>query len=210
MRQRRLTLLTIILGILAVPSFAQSSKISRLAWVFLFVSCSEPFPTYQEPSSVLESNLEVFAVDTIDVIRDRETGQWYLVSAPITFIVRVTNTHDDLLSGNAAIDGSIDVTAFTVAARSFSVGFVEGNLVAPQIVGGELALEPGGEALFRTIMYPVLPNGDLLIDGEPGGPIYGPIACVAEGTIKVFTQVQTIEVPRVEFQLTFRESYDAP
>ncbi|MDH4070855.1 MAG: hypothetical protein OEV30_10580 [Ignavibacteria bacterium] len=102
------------------------------------------------------------------------------------------------------------MTAFTQTPKSFSVTLVEGNLVAPQIVGGELALEPGGEALLQTIAYPVLQNGDLLIEGEPGGPIYGPIGCVAEGTIRVFAQVQTIEVPRIEFQLTFRESYDSP
>jgi len=176
----------------------------------LGLACSEPFPTYQEPSLVLIGGLGVAVVDTIEVVRDRETGQWFLVSAPIVFTMQVTNIYDDLLAGEAQVEGVINVTAFTQTPKSFSVTLVGGNLVAPQIVGGELALEPDGEALLQAIAYPVLQNGDLLIDGEPGGPIYGPIACVAEGTIRVFAQVQTIEVPRVEFQLTFRESYDIP
>jgi hypothetical protein len=177
-----------------------------LAITLFFLSCAEPFPTYKEPESVLDANLEVTVVDTIEVVKDRETGQWYLVSSPLIFAVRVTNAHDDLLAGEAEVEGLITVTAFTETPKSFGVGLVGGNLLAPQIVDGEIAIEPGGEALLRAFAHPILEDGTLLIEGELGGPIYGPILCLASGSIRIFTRVQPVQLSQVEFAVIFRES----
>jgi len=180
----------------------------RLTLVLMLVlaSCAEPFPSYQEPQSVLQAHLSVTVIDTIEAVRDSETGQWYLVSSPFVFTVTVSNTHDDLLAGEAQIEGSIFVTAFTQTPKGFSLELVLGNLVAPQVVDGEIALAPGEEALLRAFAHPILADGTLLIEGEPGGPIYGPISCLASGSMRIFGRIQPIQIPQTDFSVVFKET----
>jgi hypothetical protein len=169
----------------------------------LFPSCDEPFPVYQEPSEILRGSIAVAAPETIDVVLDSQSDQWF-VNPPLILNVSIMNMHDDLLSGEARVNGLITIHSFSEIPRTIVVPLATGSLLQPPVFQGNIAIGPGASAEFSTLVVPKATDGKMVFEGLPG-PVFGPIDFIATGEVQLFDHVQPIEIEEYSFTLSFRE-----
>ena len=170
--------------------------------IIFFLSCDEPFPAYQEPVDVLQGSIEVVAPDTINVVYDPQSGQWF-VNTPLIVNVLVTNSHDDLLQGEALVNGLITIQSFSAIPRTIVVPLSTGSLLQPPVFQGNIAIAPGTSAEFSTLVVPIATDGKMVFEGLPG-PIFGPIDFIATAEVQIFDHIQPIKIPGYSFVIAFR------
>jgi len=189
----------------------QTTKRTRQAYFallpLLFLSCDEPFPDYSEPQNVLSGEISIIAPDTVIVYK---TKSGYSVNTPLIMNVTITNSHDDLLQGEALVDGLVTVQSFSEIPRALTVQLTTGNLLAPPVFQRNIALGPGASAQFSTLWIPFGIDDKIVYDGLPyvqsaSGRIYGPIDFAPAIEVQLFERVQPIKFDGAMFTLTFRE-----
>jgi hypothetical protein len=169
-------------------------------------SCDEPFPGYTEPENVLSGTVSVEAGDTVTVY---EIKGGYSVSGALIMNVTVTNAHDDLLEGEAFVDGLVTVQSFSEIPRALTIPLTTGNLLAPPVFQGNVALAPGASAVFSTLWIPFATDGTIVFEGLPyvtvdGAKIYGPIDFLPSVDVQIFERVQPIQFEGEMFTIAFR------
>ena len=173
------------------------------------VSCDEPFPVYTEPEGVLQGDLSAVVPDTVDVYYDDRSERYY-VNSQLIFNVIITNMHDDLLQGEALIDGAVTVQSFASIPRVILVPLTPATLLQPPIFQGDISIPPTGTASFSTLWIPYATDGEIVFEGLPfttvgDTKLYGPISFSSTATVQIFERVQAIEFGEVMFSLVFRE-----
>ena len=177
--------------------------------VLLSLSCDEPFPPYTEPVDVLEVQIEAVTPDTADVYFDPILGQYYF-NTPLILNVDVINLHDDLLQGEALVNGLITVQSFSAIPRTMTVPLSAGDLRTPSVFQGNIALAPDSAAEFSTLWLPITADGTVVFAGLPytvvnGAKVYSPIDFQASAEVQLFEKVQSVEVTGYSFSIVFRE-----
>jgi hypothetical protein len=173
----------------------------------LLLSCDEPFPQYTEPENVLSGEISVTGPDTVLVYNIMGV---YFINTPLIMNVNVTNRHDDLLQGDALVDGLVIVQSFSEIPRVLLVPLTTGNLLTPPVFQGNIALGPGASAQFSTLWIPFAVDGSIVYGGTsfvqtPTGRIYGPIDFIPSVEVQLFERVQPIKFEGQAFSLIFRE-----
>jgi hypothetical protein len=169
-------------------------------------SCDEPFPDYSQPQDVLSGEISIEADDTVTVY---EIEGGYSVSGALIMNVTVTNTHDDLLQGEALVDGLVTVQSFSEIPRALVVPLTTGTLRTPPVFQGNIALGPGASAEFSTLWIPFTDDGTIVFEGLPfvqdgGAKIYGPIDFLPSVEVQIFERVQPMQFSGEMFTITFR------
>jgi hypothetical protein len=172
------------------------------------LSCEEPFPVYQEPQNVLKTELTLTAKDTISCSFD-SVGNAYFFNDQLTFNTTITNIHDDLLQGDARINGFIRVQSFGAVSRTVLVTLTPAELRFPPLFQGRLALAPGKSAQFVSIWVPIATDKKAVFVGFPynvvnGKRLYGPVDFLAATTVQIYDRVQHIQSENLKFKLYFR------
>ena len=188
-------------------------KPSRVITTILFLlsmsSCEEPFPPYSEPEGVLVGELSAVTPDTVDVYFDDRSGLYY-VTSQLVFNVTMTNAYNDLLQGEALIDGEVSVQSFSAIPRVVLVHLTPSSLIQPPVFQDGLSIPPGNAASFSTLWIPYATDGKIVFDGLPftmvgTAKIYSPISFSATARVQIFERVQPIEFGGIEFSIVFRE-----
>jgi hypothetical protein len=172
-------------------------------------SCEEDFPPYTEPANVLNVEVEAVNADTVEMYFDGLTGQ-YFINTPMILNVRVINTHDDLLEGEALIDGLMTIQSFSEIPRTMTVPLGTGDLRTPPVFQGNIAIAPDSAAEFSTLWLPIAADGKVVYDGLPfvqvgGSRVFGPIEFMVSVDVQVFERVQAIRAEGFAFSQIFRE-----
>ena len=188
-------------------------KSSRVLTTFVLLlsmsSCEEPFPPYSEPEGVLVGELSAVTPDTVDVYFDDLSGLYY-VTSQLVFNVTMTNVYNDLLQGEALIDGEVSAQSFSAIPRVVLVRLTPSTLLQPPVFQGGLSLPPGSTASFSTLWIPYATDGKIVFDGLPftmvgTAKLYSPISFSATARVQIFERVQPIEFGQVEFEIVFRD-----
>jgi len=174
----------------------------------LIAGCDEPFPEYREPQDVLLGEISFDAPDTVDVWIDPLTGGYFFQDL-MTLRVTVTNVHDDLLEGDAHIDGRITVQSFAQIPRVLVVPLTIGTLRQPPLFQGRLALPPARSAEFTILWLPVALDGDYVFDDLPftlidGAKVYEPIAMRATVRVQLYELIQPMAFGNLPMRIVFR------
>ena len=173
------------------------------------ISCKEEFPPYTEPTDILQGSITVTSPDTVEVHYDGTSRMWF-VNTPLTLKVTLTNLHDDLLQGAARINGRITLQSFAQVPRTFVVQLANGNLRAPPIFQGNIALAPGAKAELSELWLPYGVDRSFVLDGLPyitvgTDRIYSPITFIAFVEVQIFERIQSTKSDPFEFTRVFRQ-----
>jgi hypothetical protein len=183
--------------------------ITTILLLLSMISCEEPFPPYSEPEGVLVGELSAVTPDTVDVYFDDRSGLYY-VTSQLVFNVTMTNAYNDLLQGEALIDGEVSAQSFSAIPRVVLVPLTPSTLLQPPVFQGGLSLPPGGVASFSTLWIPYGTDGQIVFAGLPfttvgTAKLYGPIPFSATARVQIFERVQPVEFGGIEFSIVFRE-----
>lgn len=177
-------------------------------------ACEEPFPPYTEPTDVLAGSVVLSAPDTVRLSYDPNSGIFFL-SSILKFDVNVTNTYDNLLQGDAQVEGRILAQSLASVARTCLVELTPGDLRTPPIFGGTIAVPPGESATFSVFWYPKGTDGKMVFEGlpytvTPEGSCFGPIPFEVDVRVQIFERVQQITFRGEPFTRVFCVSMYAP
>jgi hypothetical protein len=183
------------------------SGVLILLSVFL-TFCDEEFPTATTPENVLVGGLTIDSPDTVALHYDEGTHQYFLNSV-LFFNVDVTNVYQNLLSGDALVNGTITIQSFGEIPRVLVVPLTTGNLVQPPVFHRTISLAPGKKAEFTSRWIPYATDGNIVFEGLPSTVVgsaryYGPITFLASAEVQLFERVQPIKFGHLEFRLVFR------
>ena len=172
----------------------------------LLSSCDEVFPPYTEPASVLVGELTSATPDTVEAYFD---GFAYYMNTPMIFKVSVTNTYNDLLQGTAQVGGTIVVNSFSQKPRTLTVPITAGNLLAPPVFQGNIAVAPGKQASFSTLWVPYALDKKIVWEGTSYTTIgdaryYGPITFIGSADVRLFQKVQAVKTAELQFKAVFK------
>jgi len=182
-----------------------------LAGIF---GCDEPFPSMKQPENVLSVETEIKVPDTLSCYRS-ETGEWYS-NEPLIIIIRVINTYDDLLQGEASVEGHADLQAFGTVPRIVVVPFSLGALRKPPVFAKNIALAPDSSAEFQMLWLPIATDDQPVWEGSPyvtqpsGAKLYGPIEFLLQGEVRLFARIQPIKFSGTRFSMYFSVPQKAP
>lgn len=170
-------------------------------------ACDEPFPPYEEPTDVLAGSIVLTAPDTIRATYDPVSGLFFL-SSIVKFDLNITNAYDNLLQGDAQIEGRILVQSLAAIARTSIVEVTAGDLRTPPILSGTIAVPPGKAAGFSAFWYPEGTDGKMVFEGLPSTPTpdgncFGPIPFEVEVRMQIFERVQPIAFRGAPFTRVF-------
>jgi hypothetical protein len=169
------------------------------------LACDEPFPPYDEPANVLTGNLSLTSPDTALVTVD-QTGTY--LSSLMRFDVNVINSYDNLLQGEARVNGQIVVQSFGNIPRTCLLPLTQGNLGRPPVFQGNIALGPDSSADFSAFWFPLATDGKMVWEDLPhtgGNPsYYGPIRFIASAEVQIFDRIQAIRFGQLEFEIVFK------
>lgn len=176
-------------------------------------ACEEPFPPYTEPTDVLAGSIVLSAPDTIRLSYDPQLG--FFLSSILKFDVNVTNTYNNLLQGDAQVEGRILAQSLASVPRTCLVELTPGDLRSPPIFGGTIAVPPGESATFSVFWYPKGTDGRMVFEGlpytvTPEGSCFGPIPFEVEVRVQIFERVQPIAFRGAPFTRVFCVAMYAP
>ena len=179
--------------------------------LFAVAGCEEPFPTYQEPRDVLEASLQKTSRDSVLIVID-STGV-VLGIDPGKFRVYVKNKYQQLLEGEALINGRVSFFSFVPVPRVAVSSLARGNLYVPPIFQNRIAIPPGDSARLDVSWSYLTPSGYLYTglpyeesySGTTRIRTYTPVSVTAEAEVQVFERVQAIRTTQISFTLVFIE-----
>lgn len=177
-------------------------------FAFALLSCDEVFPPYEEPQHVLQADVNLTAPDTVDLYLDAMTTIYYLIT-PMVLSVTVRNTHNDLLEGDALVQGRVVIQSFGEIPRTAVVPLSLGNLRTPPVFQGRIALGPDRKAEFSQLWVPQTTDEKMVFEGwtpQPAGErvVYGPISFKARAEVQLFERVQPVRSAEYDFARVFR------
>ena len=173
------------------------------------IGCEESLPPYQEPTDVLVGEVGLQVPDTVLMYTTSAWTNFYPASTLIAEM-KLTNVYDDLLEGEALVQGSMMLQSGGTVPRTLVIPLAPGNLLTPPIFQGNVALPPGESADFSTLWTPLCTDGKMLFEGTPyvaegdSGRIYQPLDCLLSGEGQIFEKVQSIKIEGEMVRLVFR------
>jgi len=189
--------------------FRVSLKLLPVLLVFVPIACREPFPPYDEPASVLTAQTKLTSPDTV-VVTISMVGTF--LSSVLRYDVNVINNYDNLLQGEAYVNGQVVVQSFGDVPRTCLIPLKRGDLRKPPVFQGNIALAPDSSAAFSAFWFPLATDGKMVWEDLPYSGInprfYGPIQFVASSEVQIFSRVQAIRSGQIEFALVFKVTYD--
>ncbi|HCV43226.1 MAG TPA: hypothetical protein DGH68_07055 [Bacteroidetes bacterium] len=176
--------------------------------IFATPGCKEEFPPYEEPQDVLQGEISKSSPDTLEGYWDPLVQQ-YFINTPAILHATIRNVYDNLLQGEAHVEGQIVIQSFGAAPRTFLVPLSTGDLRKPPVFQGNIALPPDSAAEFSVLWLPISTDGHYAFVGYPhyvqgGAEYYGPIGFLASAEVQLFQRVQPIRFGQLQFQLVFK------
>ncbi len=173
----------------------------------LNLSCDESVPAYVQPENILVSTISFDAPETVSVYYD-PVPKLYALNDRMNFQVSVKNEFDDLLQGEAKVEGRITVQSFSEAPRLMLVTLTKGELRNPPVFQGKIAVAPTKSADFSVLWYPMSVDKKMPFDGLSftmidGERLYGPIKFQAYAVTQIFERLQPVRSNVLEFERYF-------
>jgi hypothetical protein len=192
-----------------------SFLIAFLIYITAISGCDEPFPSMKQPENVLSVETAVKVPDTVSCYQDNTTGGWYF-NDQLIIIIRAINKYDDLLQGEASIEGHADLQAFGTVSRIVVVPFSLGALRKPPVFANNIALAPDSAAEFQILWLPIGSDNMPVWYGSPsvtlsnGTKLYGPIEFLLSGEVRLFARIQSLKFSGMRFSMYFKMSSNTP
>jgi hypothetical protein len=179
--------------------------------LFVYSGCKEPFPSYQEPSDVLRASLRRISSDTVYTYLD-STGTTMGMDEG-RFVVDVKNNYQQLLEGEAKINGRVTFYSYLPTPGVSIVSLGRTNLNSPPIFQNHIAVAPGDSATLEVTwsywtssgtVYAGQPYQEYFV-GRTRVRTYAPVFLTAEAEIQIFSKVQAIRTKPIQFSALFIE-----
>lgn len=183
-------------------------NIIALTLCSLSLSCDEVFPPYTEPQEVLQGAISVSQLDTFTVGFNSNLSRYFAIQ-PLSFEVSLKNVHNDLLQGDAAVEGLITVNSFGQVPRVCVIPLSKADLLTPPIFQGTVSLPPGKQAVYSVQWMPLATDGKMMFEGNSfvitdSAEVFGPIDFIANAEVRIFEKIQPSKIENYRFRLYFK------